>query len=403
MVLTGFSATWELTRTLFLEINARMQNFMFKNPTEILFGRGMIAEVGKRISPTTTVLMLYGGGSIKRNGVYDQVKAALQGRRVIEFGGVEANPLYETCLRAVEQVRANSVGFILAVGGGSVLDAAKFIAAAAKFGGEEPWEILRTHGGCIQAALPVGSVLTLPATGSESNGNAVISRQTTQEKLALTSGLVFPVFSVLDPETTFSLPQKQVRNGVVDAFVHVMEQYMTYPAAAPLQDRFSESILQTLIEVSPVTLAEPMNYEARAAFMWSATLALNTLIGSGVPQDWATHMVGHELTAFYGLDHAETLAIVLPGVWYHQLERKRAKLEQYAQRVWRVKGAEVAIPRTEEFFHSLGMPTRLGNYSINASEAAEKIRTRFAARNTVLGEHGDLKSDAVADILLSRA
>jgi len=380
-----------------------MRNFIFNNPTEILFGRGMIAELGRRVPAQIPVLLLYGGGSIKRNGVYEQVRAALKEHHVVEFGGIEANPLYETCLKAVEQVRASQAGFILAVGGGSVLDAAKFIAAAARFEGADPWDLLRTHGQVIKAALPLGAVLTLPATGSESNGNAVISRQATREKLALASGLVFPAFSVLDPETTFSLPQKQVRNGIVDAYVHVMEQYLTYPAAAPLQDRFAEGILQTLIEVGPVTLAEPKNYDARAAFMWSATLALNTLIGCGVPQDWSTHMIGHELTAFYGLDHAETLAIVLLGVWKHELERKRAKLEQYGQRVWKVRTATGTIARTEKFFQSLGMPTRLGDYQINAAEAAEKVRARFAERNTVLGEHGDLKPEAVAAILRSRA
>ncbi len=380
-----------------------MRNFIFNNPTEILFGRGMIAELGRRVPAQIPVLLLYGGGSIKRNGVYEQVRAALKEHHVVEFGGIEANPLYETCLKAVEQVRASQAGFILAVGGGSVLDAAKFIAAAARFEGADPWDLLRTHGQVIKAALPLGAVLTLPATGSESNGNAVISRQATREKLALASGLVFPAFSVLDPETTFSLPQKQVRNGIVDAYVHVMEQYLTYSAAAPLQDRFAEGILQTLIEVGPVTLAEPQNYDARAAFMWSATLALNTLIGCGVPQDWSTHMIGHELTAFYGLDHAETLAIVLLGVWKHELERKRAKLEQYGQRVWKVRTATGTIARTEKFFQSLGMPTRLGDYQINAAEAAEKVRARFAERNTVLGEHGDLKPEAVAAILRSRA
>lgn len=380
-----------------------MQNFIFKNPTEILFGRGMIAELGSRVPANTPVLLLYGGGSIKSNGVYDQVKAALKNHQVTEFGGIEANPLYETCLKALEQVKTNQVGFILAVGGGSVLDAAKFIAAAARFEGAEPWDMLRTGGAGIKAALPLGTVLTLPATGSESNGNTVISRQATHEKLAMASGALFPAFSVLDPETTFSLPQKQVRNGVVDAFIHVMEQYMTYPAAAPLQDRFAESILQTLVETGPLTLAEPNNYEARASFMWSATLALNTLIACGVPQDWSTHMIGHELTAFYGLDHAETLAIVMPGVWKHEIERKKAKLEQYGQRVWKVRTAAGAIAKTEKFFHSLGMPTRLGNYKISGAQAAEKIRARFVERNTVLGEHGDLKADAVAAILRSRA
>ncbi|MDD5351271.1 MAG: iron-containing alcohol dehydrogenase [Chthoniobacteraceae bacterium] len=380
-----------------------MQNFIFKNPTEILFGRGMIAELGSRVSTESPVLLLYGGGSIKRNGVYDQVKTALKTHRVIEFGGIEANPRYETCLKALEVVKANNIGFLLAVGGGSVLDATKFIAAAARFEGADPWEILRTGGEAIHSALPLGSVMTLPATGSESNGNAVISREATHEKLALGSPIVFPAFSVLDPETTFSLPQKQVRNGIVDAFIHVMEQYMTYPSAAPLQDRFAESILQTLVEVGPVTLAEPQNYDARAAFMWSATLALNTLIACGVPQDWSTHMIGHELTAFYGLDHAETLAIVLPGVWAHELERKKAKLEQYGARVWNTKSATEAIAATEQFFHTLGMPTRLGDYGIRAEDAAEKVRARFAERKTLIGEHGDLDANAAAAILRTRA
>lgn len=383
--------------------NSFMHNFIFKNPTEILFGRGMIAELGGRVPPHTPVLLLYGGGSIKRNGVYDQVKTALKNHRVIEFGGIEVNPLYETCLKAVEQVRSNQAGFILAVGGGSVLDAAKFIAAAARFDGADPWDLLRTHGQNIQAALPLGAVLTLPATGSESNGNAVISRQATHEKLALASGLVFPAFSVLDPETTFSLPQKQVRNGIVDAYVHVIEQYLTYPAAAPLQDRFAEGILQTLIEVGPVTLAEPQNYDARAAFMWSATLALNTLIGCGVPQDWSTHMIGHELTAFYGLDHAESLAVVMPGVWVHQIERKRAKLAQLGERVWGVSQAEETIARTDAFFASLAMPTRLKDYGISAADAAAKVEARFAARGQRLGERGDLMPADAAAILRLRA
>jgi NADP-dependent alcohol dehydrogenase len=380
-----------------------MQNFTYKNPTEILFGRGMIAGIGSRVPLDAAVLFLYGGGSIKRNGVYDQVGTALKQHRVVEFAGIEANPLYETCLAAVEVVKRERIGFVLAVGGGSVLDAGKFIAATACFAGADPWDILRSGGEAIKVALPVGTVLTLPATGSESNGNSVISRRATQEKLHFTSNHSFPVFSVLDPETTFTLPAKQVRNGVVDAFAHVMEQYMTYPADAALQDRLAESVLQTLVEVGPVTLAEPRNYEARASFMWSATLALNTLIGCGVPQDWATHMIGHELTAFYGVDHAETLAIVMPGVWQHKLAQKRAKLEQYGQRVWNVGSAEAAIAKTEAFFNSIGMPTRLGAYKISADEAAAKVGARFAQRKAAFGEHGDIGPDAAAAILRLRA
>ncbi|OHE74939.1 MAG: aldehyde reductase [Verrucomicrobia bacterium GWF2_62_7] len=380
-----------------------MQNFVYRNPTEILFGRGMIAEIATRVPTSAPALFLYGSGSIKRNGVYDQVKAALKQHRVVEFAGIEANPLYETCLKAVDVVKREHISFILAVGGGSVLDAGKFIAAATCFTGADPWDILRSGGDAVKAALPVGTVLTLPATGSEANGNSVISRQATKEKLPFTSSHSFPVFSVLDPETTFTLPQKQVRNGVVDAIAHVMEQYMTYPADAPLQDRLAESVLQTLVEVGPVTLAEPRNYEARASFMWSATLALNTLISCGVPQDWATHMIGHEMTAFYGLDHAETLAIVMLGVWQHKLAQKRAKLEQYGRRVWNVTSAEAAVAKTEAFFNSLGMPTRLGAYKISAEEAAAKVSARFAEREVTFGEHGDIGPDAAAAILRLRA
>jgi len=380
-----------------------MQNFIYKNPTEILFGKGMIGEIIGRIPKDQTVLFLYGGGSIKANGVYEQVKAALKSHRLVEFGGIEANPLFETCLKAVEVVKKEKSGFILAVGGGSVLDAAKFIAAASCFEGSDPWAILREGGKNVKAALPVGTVLTLPATGSEANGNSVISRKATQEKLFFYSPYVFPVFSVLDPETTFSLPIKQVRNGIVDAFVHVMEQYMTYPVHAPLQDRMAESLLQTLIEVAPAAIKKPKDYEARATFMWSATLALNTLIGCGVPQDWSTHMIAHELTAFYGLDHAETLAIVLQGVWQYKLTAKRKKLEQYGRRVWGVKTSKEAILKTEAFFHAVKMPTRLGDYKIDAREAARKVRERLAERDSVFGEHKDITPDAVSKIIASRA
>jgi len=376
-----------------------MQNFVFKNPTEIIFGRGSIKNISSRVPADATVLFLYGGGSIKKNGVYQQVFSALGGRTIVEFGGIEANPHYETCLEALKLVKEKKVDFILAVGGGSVVDAGKFIGAAARFGGSDPWEILTSCGSVVKSALPLGVVLTLPATGSESNGNSVVSRDATKEKLFFGSEYSFPVFSVLDPEVTFSLPSRQVRNGIVDAYVHVMEQYMTFPAAAPLQDRFAESILQTLIDVGPVTLAKLDDYDSRASFMWSATLALNNLISCGVPQDWSTHMIGHELTAFYGLAHAETLAIVMPEVWKFKLAFKKAKLEQYGHRIWKVKSATGAITKTETFFQSLGMPTHLKDYKIDADEAAEKVRARFAERGVHLGEHGDIGPNEAAAIL----
>lgn len=379
-----------------------MQNFRYRNPTEILFGKGMIAEIGKRVPRDQKVLMLWGGGSIKKNGVHDAVRAALAGHQVVEFGGVEPNPLHETCMEALKVVKAEGVKFVLAVGGGSVLDAAKYIAAAAVYAGD-PWEILSSPRARVTGALPIGAVLTLPATGSEANTNAVISRKSTQEKLAFGSPHVSPMFSVLDPETTFSLPTKYVRNGVVDAFVHVMEQYMTYPSAARLQDRLAESVLATLVEVGAETIEKPRDYDLRADFMWSATIALNTQLSCGVPGDWSTHMIGHELTAFYGIDHAESLAVVLPGVWQNQLAGKSAKLSQYGKRIWNVDGPQAAIEKTEAFFHSLGMPTRLRDYGIDAEDAAGKVRERFAKRGAKFGEHGAITADVAAEILRSRA
>jgi len=304
-------------------------------------------------------------------------------------------------MQALGVVKSQGIRFILAVGGGSVLDAAKYIAAAALYAGSDAWDILR--GAAVKAALPVGAVLTLPATGSEANTNAVISRKSTREKLAFSSPHVFPVFSVLDPETTYSLPAKQVRNGVVDAFVHVMEQYMTYPTAARLQDRLAESVLATLVEVGGKTIENPRDYDLRADFMWSATVALNTQLSCGVPGDWSTHMIGHELTAFYGIDHAESLAIVLFGVWQNQLAAKSAKLAQYGRRIWNADGAEAAIDKTEAFFHSLKMPTRFGDFGINAEDAAQKVRERFTSRGSKVGEHGAITPDVVSEILRSRA
>ncbi|MBN1605096.1 MAG: iron-containing alcohol dehydrogenase [Polyangiaceae bacterium] len=379
-----------------------MQNFVFHNPTEIVFGKGTIAGLASRVPQDVPILLVYGRGSIQSNGVYDQVRRALGKRARVDFGGIEPNPRYETAMRAVERVREHKIGFLLSVGGGSVLDACKFIAAAARFEGQDPWDILSRHAP-VHAALPIGAVLTLPATGSESNGNAVISRDSTQEKLAFSSRAVYPVFSILDPETTFSLPPKQVRNGIVDAMVHVFEQYATYPAAAPLHDRLAEGILTTLVEVGPKTLAAPQDYDARAAFMWCATLALNGLVGCGVPNDWATHEIGHDLTALYGIDHAESLAVVLPGVWKLCADQKRDKLAQYAERVFGASGVEGAIEATEQFFLSLGMPVRLADHGIDAQEAAAKITERFRARRARLGEHRRIDADAVGEILRMRA
>ncbi|HRY51706.1 MAG TPA: iron-containing alcohol dehydrogenase [Candidatus Paceibacterota bacterium] len=378
-----------------------MQNFEYYNPVRMVFGRQTIPKVSDLIPRERKVLMTYGGGSIKQNGVYDQIQQAMAGRGLLEFGGIEPNPAYETLMKAVEVCRKEKVDFLLSVGGGSVLDGTKFIAMAAHYSGGDPWEIL-TKNAAPERAVPLGCVLTLPATGSEMNCFAVISRQATQEKLAFANPMVYPQFSILDPETTFTLSERQVRNGIADAFAHVMEQYMTYPVNAPLQDRQAEAILLTLIEEGPKALKNPRDYDCRANLMWAATHALNGMIACGVPQDWATHMIGHEITALYGLDHAQTLVVVMPAVWKHQKQAKAAKLVQYAERIWGIKDggekAATAIRRTEEFFRSLGMKTRLSEYGIGA-ERFEEIAERLERRGAKLGEQGTIVGKAVVEIL----
>jgi NADP-dependent alcohol dehydrogenase len=380
-----------------------MENFAFYNPVKILFGKGQIANISAEIPADAKILVIYGGGSIKSNGVYDQVKVALAGRTFLEFGGIEANPHLETLLKAVELIRSEGINFLLAVGGGSVVDGTKFIAAAVPFEGD-PWDILAKQA-VVKAAVPFGAVLTLPATGSEMNTSSVVTKWETQEKLFFSSPLVFPKFSVLDPETTYSLPIRQVSNGIVDAYVHVMEQYLTYPANAPLQDRMAESILKTLIEEGPKVLSDLHNYEARANVMWCATMALNGLIGVGVPQDWATHMIGHELTALHGIDHAQTLAIVLPNTLTIRRDRKRQKLLQYADRVWGlVDGTEElridkSIAKTREFFEAVGVRTHLSDYGVGL-DVIPLITDRFEKRGFVaLGEHQDVTPKVVEQIL----
>jgi len=375
-----------------------MNNFVLHTPTRILFGQGQIAHLAAEIPADSKVLITFGGGSVKNNGVMDQVYSALQGFDVQEFGGIEPNPSYETLMQAVEVVKREKITFLLAVGGGSVLDGTKFIAAAA-FYPQDPWHILQTGGAEIEQALPIGSVLTLPATGSESNRSAVITRRATHDKQAFRNNHVFPRFAVLDPVYTYSLPPRQIANGVVDAFVHTIEQYLTYPVDARVQDRFAEGLLLTLIEEGPRALAEPENYDVRANVMWSATMALNGLIGAGVPQDWATHMLGHELTALHGLDHAQTLAIVLPSLMNVKRDTKREKLLQFAERIWGInEGSEDrridgAIAATRSFFEQMGVPTRFSDYQLDGSSIPALLAKLEEKGLTALGERQDITLD----------
>ena len=381
-----------------------MLNFNFQNPTHIYFGEGQIKAISKEIPLNARVLLVYGGGSIKANGVYQQVVDSLDKYTWFEFSGIEPNPTYNTLMKAQQIIKAEKIDYLLAVGGGSVVDGAKFISAAALFEGDDPWDILAKNKKFTKA-LPIGAVLTLPATGSESNGNSVVTRD--GNKLPFASPLVRPLFAVLDPRVTLSLSDRQIGNGVVDAFVHTIEQYLTYSVNGKVQDRFSEGLLQTLIEEGPKALlpATKDDLDVRANIMWSATMALNGLIGAGVPQDWATHMIGHELTGAFGIDHARTLSIVLPAVMKVRREQKREKLLQYATRVWHINEGDddaridKAIRLTEEFFERMQVPIRLSDVDLGSNDIDLLIDRLKQHGMTALGEHSDISIEISREIL----
>jgi NADP-dependent alcohol dehydrogenase len=384
-----------------------MLNFELYNPVNYVFGKGQIEKLTELVPSNTKILIAYGGGSIFKNGVYDQVKATLPNHEIVEFGGIEPNPRFETLMKAVEIIRAEKIGFILAVGGGSVIDGVKFISAAVNFEGDAA-DILKKRilFKDVSKVIPFGTVLTLPATGSEMNSGAVVTIEATQEKLTLGGSALFPVFSIVDPTVITSLPKRQLQNGVVDAFTHVMEQYLTYTHDALLQDRISESILQTLIEIGPDVVENPSDYKLASNFVWSATMALNGLIQKGVPSDWATHMIGHELTALYEIDHARTLAIIGPNLYRVMFDTKKDKLAQYGQRVWNIQGnsteeiAEKAIEKTVEFFHKMGMKTKLSENAENIENTADFIANRFEERGwKVLGEKQNITIEKVKAIV----
>jgi NADP-dependent alcohol dehydrogenase len=384
-----------------------MLNFELYNPVNYVFGKGQIEKLTDLVPSNTKILIAYGGGSIFKNGVYDQVKAALPNHDIVEFGGIEPNPRFETLMKAVEIIRVEKIGFILAVGGGSVIDGVKFISAAVNFEGNEA-DILKKRilFKDVSKVITFGTVLTLPATGSEMNSGAVVTIEATQEKLTLGGSALFPVFSIVDPTVITSLPKRQLQNGVVDAFTHVMEQYLTYTHDALLQDRISESILQTLIEIGPDVVENPSDYKLASNFVWSATMALNGLIQKGVPSDWATHMIGHELTALYEIDHARTLAIIGPNLYRVMFDTKKDKLAQYGQRVWNIQGnsteeiAEKAIEKTVEFFHKMGMKTKLSENAENIEKTADFILNRFEERGwKAMGEKQNITLEKVRAIL----
>jgi len=383
-----------------------MLNFELYNPVKLVFGKGEIEKLSTLIPKESKILVAYGCGSIFKNGIYDQVKKALEGFNVVEFGGIEANPYYETLMKAVEIIREQKIDFILAVGGGSVIDGVKFISAAAKFEGD-PIDILHKRIIFKEGAdvVPFGTVLTLPATGSEMNSGSVVSIKATQEKRDFGGSAMFPKFSICDPTVIASLPKRQLQNGVIDAYVHVMEQYLTYPHEGYLQDRIAESILQTLIEIGPKVVENPTDYALASNFMWSCTMALNGLIQKGVPSDWATHMIGHELTALYNIDHARTLAIIGPSLYRVLFETKKEKLAQYGKRVFQLTGTDEEIAReaigaTVAFYQTMGMKTKISENASNIENTADFIVNRFEERGwKALGERQNISLDKLREIV----
>lgn len=380
-----------------------MNNFVFQNPTKLIFGKGQIAKLSEELTKGKKIMVTFGGGSVKNNGVYDQVVAALEGFDFVEFWGIEPNPKVETLRKAVEQCKREGVEFLLAVGGGSTLDGTKLIAAAAKIEADA-WELV-CNPKLYDGTLPFASVMTLPATGSEMNRGAVISNLATGEKYSFYN--TYPVFSILDPEATFSLPKFQIACGLADTFVHIMEQYLTITDCSPLMDRWAEGVVQTIVEVAPKALTEQKEYDAMATFMLSATMGLNGFVAMGVPQDWATHMIGHEITALTGTTHGQTLVIVLPGVMNVLREQKGGKIVQFGERVWGIKEGskderiDKTIEATEQFFRSLGLATRLSELSIGEDVVSEIVH-RFSERGTLLGESKNIDYRLVEEILRQR-
>ena len=383
-----------------------MLNFELYNPTNLIFGKGQIEKLSALVPQGAKILLAYGGGSIFKNGIYDQVIHNLKGFDIVEFSGIEPNPHFETLMKAVAIIKEQNIDFILAVGGGSVIDGVKFISAAVHFDGN-PMDILqkRLLIKDVTKVIPFGTILTLPATGSEMNSGSVVTIEATQEKLAFGGSALFPKFSICDPTVIQSLPKRQLQNGIVDAYTHVLEQYLTYPHEGYLQDRIAEGILQTLVQIGPDVVENPKDYALASNFMWSCTMALNGLIQKGVPSDWATHMIGHELTALYGIDHARTLAVVGPNLYRVMFETKKAKLAQYGKRIFNLSGsddeiANEAINKTVAFFHTMGMDTKLSDYTADFDKTADFIVKRFEDRGWLgLGEKQNITLEKVKSIV----
>lgn len=383
-----------------------IKNFTFQSPTKLIFGKGSIGALKREIPPDKNILLLFGGSSLKTFGTYDKIKDALSNREFLtEYSGIEPNPEYEQLLDCVDIVRKNNINYILAAGGGSVIDAAKFVALAALYEGN-PWHIVETFGACCKAALPLSVIVTLPASGSEVNRDTVISRVSKKAKLPVGNSFIYPQFAILDPTLTYTLPEEQTANGILDTFVHVLEQYLTTDLNAKLQDRFAESILLTLIEEAPIVLSEPENYDSRSNIMLCSSMAMNGFLRAGVQGDWSSHMISHELTTLLGLPHARALAVIVPLILNYCIDSKKDKLVRYAREVWHIsdcdknKLAHVAIEKTVEFFHQLGFKTKLSDYSVGEKEIDKLVKQLISHQMIKLGENRNITPDVVRGILV---
>lgn len=383
-----------------------MRNFEFQNPVKVLFGKEQIEKLKFLIPPNKNILMTYGVNSIKAHGVYERVIENLPCvKNLFEFGGINANPEYSVLLQAIALCKQKEIDFVLAIGGGSVIDGTKFICAGVNYPLTDKWQILKGQSMKISKPIRFGTILTIPASGSEVNEYAVISRKDTGEKLAFCNEKLFPEFSILEPELTYSLSNNQLINGIVDPFIHVAEQYLTTSINTPLQDGYSETIMRTLINLAPTIISGENNYNARANWMWCASNALNNYIGLGVDQDWSTHAIGHELTALYGLDHAQTLAIIAPQLWRYKKENKYKKLAQFAKNVWNVEARnpdlaiDLAICKTEMFFNNIGMKTKFSDYKVQVDALTVARNVIKNSMNGAIGECNDISFNDIVNII----
>ncbi|BBI36379.1 iron-containing alcohol dehydrogenase [Cohnella abietis] len=380
-----------------------MNSFELYNPTKLVFGADKIGQLGELVTPYgKRILLVYGGGSIKSSGLYNDVLYQLEGIGAIvhELPGIEPNPRLATVNKGINICRAEKIDFILAVGGGSVIDAAKAIAAGALYDGDV-WDFT-VRQATIQEALPLGTVLTLAATGSEMNGNSVISNWETKQKRAMGSKLIYPKFSILDPKLTYTVPANQTVNGIVDIMSHVFEQYFSLTTDIPLQERFAESILLTVIENGEKALENGSDYDARANLLLAGTYALNGTLPNGVSTDWATHGIEHEVSAIYDIAHGAGLAIIFPNWMKHVYKERASKFVQYAVRVWGVdpngkSDDEIAlegIEATRNYFTRIGAPATLGELGINDEQL-----DRMAEEATKYGPIGSFKMLSKEDVL----